>query len=140
MASSANPTRDDFAALHPGGRIGRRLLLRVQEVMVPLDRQLPPSASMQQVVVGLAHGRGIAVITDAAAATSFLFRVQPRAGKVAASKRLDIDSAGQRIWAQLPPEPGIAVIAYEVAPEGADARFGNRVKLVDEEDWRRALV
>ncbi len=54
--------REDFAALHPGGRIGRKLLLRVQDVMVPVDRMLPPDAVMQQVVVGLAHGRGIAII------------------------------------------------------------------------------
>ena len=66
--------------------------------------------------------------------------IYPRAGRVAASKRLDIDSAGRRIWAELPPEPGIAIIAYEVAPEGADARFGGRVKLVDEASWRKALA
>jgi len=54
--------REDFAALHPGGRLGRRLLLRVRDVMVPADRVLPPEATMQQVVVALAHGRGIAVL------------------------------------------------------------------------------
>ena len=35
--------REDFAALHPGGGIGRKLLLRVQDVMVPAERILPPS-------------------------------------------------------------------------------------------------
>ena len=54
--------REDFAALHPGGRIGRKLLLRVRDVMIPLDRLLTPATTMQQVVVALAHGRGIAVI------------------------------------------------------------------------------
>lgn len=54
--------REDFAALHPGGRIGRKLLLRVREVMIPVDRLLTPAVTMQQVVVALAHGRGIAVI------------------------------------------------------------------------------
>lgn len=62
--------------------------------------------------------------------------VYPRAGVVARSNRLDIDTAGKRIWGQLPPEPGIAVIAYEAAPAGADARFGGRVKMVDEAEWR----
>jgi arabinose-5-phosphate isomerase len=57
--------RDDFAALHPAGRLGRKLLLRVQDVMVPAERALPPSATMQEVVVGLAHGRGIVAITAA---------------------------------------------------------------------------
>ena len=67
--------------------------------------------------------------------------VYPRAGKVAASRRLDIDSAGRRIWAELPPPAGVAVIAYEVAPEGADARFGGeRVKLIAEERWRHAVA
>lgn len=56
--------REDFAALHPGGRLGRRLLLRVADVMVPADRILPPDAAMGDVIVALAHGRGIAVIRE----------------------------------------------------------------------------
>ncbi len=56
--------RDDFAALHPGGRLGRRLLLRVRDVMEPPPACLDHSASMQQVVMSLAHGRGIAIIAD----------------------------------------------------------------------------
>ena len=56
--------REDFAALHPGGRIGRKLLLRVRDVMVPLDRLLAPGETMQHVVVALAHGRGIALIAE----------------------------------------------------------------------------
>lgn len=55
---------EDFAALHPGGRLGRRLLLRVGDVMVPTSHVLPSSASMRQVVVSLAHGRGLAVLVD----------------------------------------------------------------------------
>lgn len=54
--------REDFAALHPGGRLGRKLLLRVSDVMVPADHRLPPTASMREVIVALAHGRGIAPI------------------------------------------------------------------------------
>lgn len=56
--------REDFAALHPGGRLGRRLLVRVRDVMVAADRQLPPSAPMRDVVVALAKGRGLALIVD----------------------------------------------------------------------------
>ena len=56
--------REDFAALHPGGRLGRRLLVRVKDVMVPAEWQLPASASMRQVVVALAKGRGLALIVE----------------------------------------------------------------------------
>ncbi|MBL0180638.1 MAG: KpsF/GutQ family sugar-phosphate isomerase [Gemmatimonadetes bacterium] len=56
--------REDFAALHPGGRLGRRLLVRVADVMVPAEWQLPASASMREVVVALAKGRGLALIVD----------------------------------------------------------------------------
>ncbi len=55
--------RADFAALHPGGRLGRKLLLRVDDVMVAADHALAPTATMRDVVVGLAHGRGIVPIT-----------------------------------------------------------------------------
>lgn len=56
--------REDFAALHPGGRLGRRLLLRVADVMVPVEHHLSPGASMRDVVVVLAHARGIAPIVS----------------------------------------------------------------------------
>lgn len=56
--------REDFAALHPGGRLGRRLLVRVRDVMVPAGWQLPPSAPMRRVVVALAKGRGLALIVE----------------------------------------------------------------------------
>jgi arabinose-5-phosphate isomerase len=57
-------TARDFAALHPGGRLGRRLLLRVADVMVPADHLLPSDATMRQVVVSLARGRGLALLVD----------------------------------------------------------------------------
>ena len=56
---------DDFARLHPGGAIGRRLLTRVSDVM--LTENLPvlaESATMRQAVVQLAERRGIAIVTD----------------------------------------------------------------------------
>lgn len=54
----------DFAALHPGGRLGRRLLLRVSDVMVPARHLLPATALMHEVVVSLAHGRGLAILVE----------------------------------------------------------------------------
>jgi arabinose-5-phosphate isomerase len=57
--------RDDFAALHPGGTLGRRLLLRVRDVMIPPGRPLGPDATMREAVVSLAHDRGLAMVVVA---------------------------------------------------------------------------
>lgn len=55
----------DFARLHPGGAIGRKLLTRVSDVMVteklPL---LPEGATMRDAIVQLAERRGIAIVVD----------------------------------------------------------------------------
>ena len=58
---------DDFARLHPGGAIGKRLLTRVSDVMVT-DRLpiLPESATMREAVVQLAERRGIAIVVSKA--------------------------------------------------------------------------
>jgi arabinose-5-phosphate isomerase len=57
--------REDFARLHPGGAIGRRLLTRVADVMVR-DRLpiLPLGATMREAVVQLAERRGIVMVLD----------------------------------------------------------------------------
>ncbi len=58
---------DDFARLHPGGALGRRLLLLVRDVMV--TRNLPTlgaGASMRECVLLLAERRGTAVVVDGA--------------------------------------------------------------------------
>jgi arabinose-5-phosphate isomerase len=57
--------REDFAALHPGGSLGRKLLLRVRDVMVAPGRLLGPDATMRQAVVSLAHDRGLAMVVEA---------------------------------------------------------------------------
>jgi arabinose-5-phosphate isomerase len=54
---------DDFAAIHPGGTLGRRLLLKVRDVMVPA-RPLAMGAAMREVVVALAHERGLAILAE----------------------------------------------------------------------------
>ena len=57
--------REDFARLHPGGHLGRKLLTRVGEVMLTKDLPLlPPSATMRQAVVELAERRGTVVVVD----------------------------------------------------------------------------
>lgn len=54
--------REEFAVLHPGGSLGRRLLLRVRDVMLPPGRVLPPEATMREAVVSLARDRGLALV------------------------------------------------------------------------------
>lgn len=59
--------REDFARLHPGGALGRRLLTRVADVMLTDDLPaLPRSATMREAVVQLAERRGIVMVVDAA--------------------------------------------------------------------------
>jgi arabinose-5-phosphate isomerase len=57
---------DDFARLHPGGTIGKRLLTRVSDVMVTDNLPiLSESATMRDAVVQLAERRGIAIVSGA---------------------------------------------------------------------------
>jgi len=59
--------REDFARLHPGGALGKRLLLAVREVMVTDDLPiLGPGATMREAVVQLAEKRGIAIVATEA--------------------------------------------------------------------------
>lgn len=56
---------EDFARFHPGGALGRRLLLRVRDAM--LEDELPllsAEATMRQCIVLLAEKRGTVMITD----------------------------------------------------------------------------
>lgn len=56
--------REDFARLHPGGALGRKLLTRVKDLM--LTDALPvvtPDATMREAIVMLAERRGIAVVS-----------------------------------------------------------------------------
>ena len=57
--------REDFARLHPGGALGRRLVTRVDAVMLtsPLP-VLAPGSSLRQAIVVLAEQRGIVFIVD----------------------------------------------------------------------------
>ena len=59
--------REDFARIHPGGALGRKLLMRVREVMVrerlPLAR---PDTPVREAIMLLAARRGIVVVADEA--------------------------------------------------------------------------
>jgi arabinose-5-phosphate isomerase len=57
--------REDFAALHPGGALGRRLLLRVGDVMLTTDLPvLGPERPMRECIVLLAGKRGTVAVVD----------------------------------------------------------------------------
>lgn len=59
--------REQFAELHPGGALGRRLLLRVGDVMLTDDLPtLLPDRPMRDCVVLLAKRRGTVAVVDAA--------------------------------------------------------------------------
>lgn len=58
--------REDFARLHPGGALGRQLVVKVDEIM--LRDQLPilrPGDTMREAIVMIAERRGIAILLDA---------------------------------------------------------------------------
>lgn len=57
--------REDFARLHPGGALGRKLVVRVEEIMLRHDLPvLPDDATMRDAIVMIAERRGIAVVVD----------------------------------------------------------------------------
>ncbi|MFN2433122.1 MAG: SIS domain-containing protein [Gemmatimonadota bacterium] len=57
---------EDLARLHPAGALGRRLLLRVDDVMVPLEQagRVDEAASMREAIVQMAARRGIVAVLD----------------------------------------------------------------------------
>lgn len=58
-------SRDDFARLHPGGALGRKLTVTVRDVMVATDYPvLGPGATMREAVVLLAEKRGTVPIAE----------------------------------------------------------------------------
>jgi arabinose-5-phosphate isomerase len=57
--------REDFAALHPGGILGRKLLLRVADVMLTADLPLlTPDRPMRECVMLLAEKRGTVAVVE----------------------------------------------------------------------------
>jgi arabinose-5-phosphate isomerase len=58
--------REDFARLHPGGALGRRLLTRVADVMCTDELPvLGPDDTMRRAVVVLAERRGTVIVVEA---------------------------------------------------------------------------
>lgn len=68
--------RDDFAKLHPGGAIGRTLLVRVRDIMRTGDRlaAVAPDSPVSEVVVAMTHAKsGAAFAVDPAGALLGIF-------------------------------------------------------------------
>lgn len=57
---------EEFAAFHPGGALGRRLLLTVSDVMVTGDDcpSVPVSASMREAILEMARKRGTVPVVE----------------------------------------------------------------------------
>lgn len=57
---------EEFAAFHPGGALGRRLLLTVADVMLTGDDcpWVPIDASMREAILEMAHKRGTVPVVD----------------------------------------------------------------------------
>ena len=57
--------REDFARLHPGGALGRKLVTRVDEIMLREDLPVLQSGdTMRQAIMLIAERRGIAIALD----------------------------------------------------------------------------
>lgn len=68
--------KEDFAKFHPGGSLGRSLLLRVNQIMRPASDLviLPPTAAVIEAVQGMTARRaGAAVIVDAGGSLAGIF-------------------------------------------------------------------
>lgn len=60
-------TSDDFARLHPGGTLGRKLTLLVEDVMVQEPAEVPslaPEATLRDAMIEVAHRRGTVPVVD----------------------------------------------------------------------------
>ncbi|MDF1502016.1 KpsF/GutQ family sugar-phosphate isomerase [Roseisolibacter sp. H3M3-2] len=88
--------REDFARLHPGGSLGRRLLTRVADVMETHDLPvLPPDETIRRAVVALAERRGIVVVAEEGRVTGVftagdLTRLMEREGDPFAARLGDV--------------------------------------------------
>ena len=59
-------TKEDFAFLHPAGTLGKRLLLRVEDIMEKRNQiaSVPLTATMKDAVLKMAAKRGICSVID----------------------------------------------------------------------------
>ncbi len=75
LAKARNFTAEEFATFHPGGQLGRNLLMTVAEVMHPVERvaQVAASASLREVVIEMTRfPLGAACVTEGRALSGIL--------------------------------------------------------------------
>jgi len=68
--------KEDFARFHPGGRLGRTLLLKVEQIMRGAEQMavVPPAATIREVLLKMADVRaGLAVAVDESGALAGIF-------------------------------------------------------------------
>ena len=106
---------EDFARIHPGGALGRRLLTRVRDVMVTDSLPvLPPTATVREAIVELAERRGIVMIVDHASkviglmTAGDLARLMERDADVMTIRVTDVMTSSPRIIG--PDELGSAAV------------------------------
>ncbi len=67
LAYEKNFKIEDFAELHPGGAIGKRIWVKVKDMMLTGKRHVPvvhENASMEQVILEMTSKRGITSVVD----------------------------------------------------------------------------
>lgn len=97
--------REDFARLHPGGSIGRKLLTQVSDVM-ERDRLpvLHRKDTMKQAIVLLAERRGMAIMLDDAERVAGVMT----AGDLTRAMEREVDIMSQPVDKILNPKPKLA--------------------------------
>jgi len=65
LLKKRNFTEQDFSFLHPAGTLGKRLILKVEDLMETGERvaRVDEGANMKQAILKMAEKRGICVIT-----------------------------------------------------------------------------
>ena len=129
-------SREDFSRSHPGGKLGRRLLLHVADVMVKGDRlpAVPQTASLTEALLEISRkGLGMTAVVDDAGRAVGIFtdgdlrRVLERVDSVRAVPIADVMTPG-----------GVRIRPQVLAAEAAQIMEQRRINalLVEDADGR----
>ncbi len=131
-------TAEDFARSHPGGSLGRRLLLRVEDVM-RRGNDVPRSAADTPLAQGLLEmsrkGLGMTVVTDAAGQALGVFTDGDL--RRALDRRVDLHSAKMR---SVMTQPGKRIGPEELAAEAVHLMEAHRITALPVVDAGGMLV
>jgi arabinose-5-phosphate isomerase len=130
--------REDFARLHPGGALGRQLVIRVEEIMLTTDLPLlTGNATMRDAIVMIAKRRGIAVIVEENRVAGVV-----TAGDLSRLIERDPEVMSVRVDQVMTPSPKIATVgelasavAYRMEKHGIMA-----MPVVDDDERVRGVV